>query len=218
MALIPQVKCSRCDRKYSGLRSRCPYCGARRSKKGKRVSEADNSMWKLIIGVVLLVVLIAAVVVLLVTTLSGKRETKPVADDKKDTEITQHDDGTNVLEDEDKDKDKEKENEETGEPTGTDEPGGTDEPQTVVTPAINSIKITYLGYSKEDITMSRTEVLQLDCKVDPSDTGLIPVWESSNEDVFVVLQTGKVTAIGPGTATLTVTVGNATAECIIRVG
>ena len=67
MGLIPQVKCGRCDRTYSGLRSRCPYCGAHRHKKGKRVTDSDNATWKLIIGVLLIVVLIAAVIVILVT-------------------------------------------------------------------------------------------------------------------------------------------------------
>lgn len=68
MGLIPQVKCGRCDRTYSGLRSRCPYCGAHRHKKGKRVSDGDNATWKLIIGILLIVVLIAAVIVILVTS------------------------------------------------------------------------------------------------------------------------------------------------------
>ena len=67
MGLIPQVKCGRCDRSYSGLRSRCPYCGAHRHKKGKRVTDSDNATWKLIIGILLIVVLIAAVIVILVT-------------------------------------------------------------------------------------------------------------------------------------------------------
>ncbi len=72
MGLIPQTKCGRCDRTYSGLRSRCPYCGAHRHKKGKRTTDGDNATWKLIIGVLLIVVLIAAVVVILVTSSNDK--------------------------------------------------------------------------------------------------------------------------------------------------
>ena len=67
MALIPQAKCPRCDRRYSGLRTKCPYCGARRYTKSTRAVSEDNSLWKIIVGIVLLVVLIAAVVVLIVT-------------------------------------------------------------------------------------------------------------------------------------------------------
>ncbi len=80
MGLIPQVKCGRCDRTYSGLRSRCPYCGAHRHKKGKRVTDSDNATWKLIIGVLLIVVLIAAVIVILVT---GSGEADPDDGDEK---------------------------------------------------------------------------------------------------------------------------------------
>ena len=73
MGLIPQVKCGRCDRTYSGLRSRCPYCGAHRHKRGKRTTDGDNATWKLIIGVLLIVILIAAVIVILVTSSNEKR-------------------------------------------------------------------------------------------------------------------------------------------------
>ncbi len=27
MSVIPKITCRRCGREYSGLRSRCPYCG-----------------------------------------------------------------------------------------------------------------------------------------------------------------------------------------------
>ena len=72
MGLIPQAKCSRCDRIYSGLRTRCPYCGARRRKKGKRTEDTDTAPWKMIIGGLLMLVLIAAVIVLLVNTFSAE--------------------------------------------------------------------------------------------------------------------------------------------------
>ena len=35
MALFKEVKCGRCDRRYSALRSRCPHCGARKNRDGK---------------------------------------------------------------------------------------------------------------------------------------------------------------------------------------
>ena len=65
MGIVSEVKCHRCDRRYSGFRSRCPYCGARRSRRGKRASESGNSKAKLMIGVLLLIVLIVAVIILL---------------------------------------------------------------------------------------------------------------------------------------------------------
>lgn len=93
MGLIPQVKCGRCDRSYSGLRSRCPYCGAHRNKKGKRVSDGDNATWKLVIGILLIVVLIAAVVVILVTSLGQKDQNNPTGDDGPNIN---HGDGVNT--------------------------------------------------------------------------------------------------------------------------
>ncbi len=65
MGIVSEGKCHRCDRRYSGFRSRCPYCGARRSKRGKRASDSGNSKAKLIIGVLLLIVLIVAVIILI---------------------------------------------------------------------------------------------------------------------------------------------------------
>ena len=95
MGLIPQVKCGRCDRTYSGLRSRCPYCGAHRHKKGKRVSDGDNATWKLIIGILLIVVLIAAVIVILVTSPKGDDEggSKSTGDDNNPGYVPGNDPG-----------------------------------------------------------------------------------------------------------------------------
>lgn len=202
MGLIPQAKCSRCDRRYSGLRGRCPYCGARRSKKGKRVSNADNSLWKLVIGIVLLLVLIAAVVVLLITTLKGGDITKKPDDDS----ITppSANEGVDSLDNEPVD----------NEPDEIDEPV---EPDPV--PTVQSIDITYFGDPRTDITMKPAEVLPLWYTTVPAEVDEPAVWESSDENVFVVLQDGKVTAIGQSgdEAVLKVTIGDVSAECIIRI-
>ena len=37
MSVIPKITCRRCGREYSGLRSRCPYCGTGRSKSAERI-------------------------------------------------------------------------------------------------------------------------------------------------------------------------------------
>ena len=74
MGIISDVKCGRCDRRYSGLRSRCPYCGARRGKRGKHADDSDNSKAKILIGSLLILVLIVAVVVLIITSAKGRSE------------------------------------------------------------------------------------------------------------------------------------------------
>ena len=41
MGLIPTVTCRRCRREYSALRSRCPYCGTRKTKTASRPAGED---------------------------------------------------------------------------------------------------------------------------------------------------------------------------------
>jgi len=68
--LIPKVKCGRCDRSYSGLKLRCPYCGAGRSRGGKRSSDADDANARMMMKVLLVLVLAIAVVSMAVLDLS----------------------------------------------------------------------------------------------------------------------------------------------------
>ena len=73
MGLFSDVKCGRCDRRYSGLRARCPYCGARRGKRGKHARDKDNSTGRVVIGLILVVVLIVAVVAVIATNMTGQQ-------------------------------------------------------------------------------------------------------------------------------------------------
>ena len=68
MAIVNEIKCARCDRKYSGVRSRCPYCGARRIGRGKYSEESDNAKGKMIISVLILAVFAVAAGILLFST------------------------------------------------------------------------------------------------------------------------------------------------------
>ena len=43
MSVIPKITCRRCGREYSGLRSRCPYCGTGRSKSAERIPLRTSS-------------------------------------------------------------------------------------------------------------------------------------------------------------------------------
>lgn len=58
---------------------------------------------------------------------------------------------------------------------------------------------------------------QLTAKPEPADTTDTVQWSSGNTDVAKVDSTGKVTAVGTGTATITAKVGNHTAECTVDV-
>lgn len=200
MGFVPQVKCSRCDRRYSGLRTRCPYCGARRSRKGKRAAQADNSVWKLVIGIVLMVVLIAAVVILLITT--DKGESSPPKEEKTPPAANE---GVASL-------DNDPLPPKPVEPTEPDK-----EPE----PKVQQITITWCGDARDDITMKPLEDLELGYSTVPADVEEEAIWETSDEEVFVVTpKSGKVTAVGESgdVATLTVSIGDVSAECIIRIG
>ena len=62
------------------------------------------------------------------------------------------------------------------------------------------------------------ETVQLEATVLPEDTTDKTLeWKSPNEDVAIVDEAGLVTAIGEGTATITVTCGDVSAQCEITV-
>lgn len=71
------------------------------------------------------------------------------------------------------------------------------------------------------ITLSKTEiefdkvgaVVLLNATLEPADTTDEVIWASSDEKVVVVTSDGKVEAIGPGQASITVTCGQIVAEC-----
>ena len=216
MSLKNGVKCGRCDRRYSVLRSKCPYCGARRSKAGKRVGNANNSTWKLVVGLLILLVLIVAVVVLLVTTLSAaKEDTPPVIDNGPQLPIG---DGVENIDDPD-------------DPPAPVEPitpeDTTPDEGNQVGQAITSVIMKCFGSelskSKDpganyDISMGVGDVLNISYETTPALEDLDVKWESADQSVVMVLQSGQVTAVGRGTTKVTLTVNGAMATCIIRVG
>ncbi len=236
MALIPQTKCSNCDKLFSGLRSRCPFCGARRHKRGKRAVDSDNATWKIVIGVLLVVVLIAAVVVLLVTVNNE--------DDEGDDGISQSgtpggiidpNDITVVPGDDTGNDDGSGDNGNTDGEVGG-EPGGDDtqnEPEE--TPA-KSAKLTRNDGSeflfedsstkeRYDMTLKTNDDQVCVLRVTPEDATSIPTWSSSNTEIFDVVpsasdetgRTATITALKAGKAYLTVTIDDVVVECIVRV-
>ena len=72
MALFKEVKCGRCDRRYSALRSRCPHCGARKNRDGKASTVESGTRWQVIVGAVVLLAIIAAAIILITTSLKNK--------------------------------------------------------------------------------------------------------------------------------------------------
>ncbi len=234
MALIPQAKCSRCDRKYSGLRTKCPYCGARRYIKSNRAVPNDNSMWKVIVGILLLVVLIVAVIVLIAT--SGNTDSKQPDDSKpsegQETKVDVQDaDPTKQQSGEPDDSGSNPlipgepstpDNPSTEEPTKPEEPVETPQvkPQSVV--IVNASSGKRAGVYNKDLDMyefslNRGDKFALDYKVTPDGVTDTAVWETSNESVVSVLQSGEVTAVSAGRAYITVTIGGVSNQILVRV-
>ena len=211
MGIISEVKCARCDRKYSGVRSRCPYCGARRIGRGKFSEEGDNSKGKMLIGVLIMSVLVVATGVLLFTT--------PAQGDGDNTNINATQ--TPSIPDEEA-------NSKTT--TSIDVPPSA--PPTISTPTspalppepeIRTVEIRYSGNLRTEFTVRIDEKVPLTVWYDPPGAEGEILWSTSNRSFFDVVATdlegrrATVTGVGVGTGTLTVSVGGVTAECTVRV-
>ena len=219
MSIISEVKCARCDRKYSGVRSRCPYCGARRIGSGKYSEEGDNSKGKMIIGVLIMAVLVVAAGILLFTApRNDDIEEPPVTNSETISSPDIPDDtGTSGL---------------PGLGPIVTPPSESASPETETpspTPVtVQSVDITYSNGHIEDFTEPVGKQIPLKVRIEPAGIELEDeiVWTSSNTSVFEVVPSpdgtaATVTIIGSGSArsaTLTVSVAGKSAECIVRVG
>ena len=225
MSIISEVKCARCDRNYSGVRSRCPYCGARRIGSGKFSGEGDNTKGKMIIGVLIMAVLVVAAGVLLFTVQpkEDEKEQGQVISSHESTKGPSELDNTPVSG--------------TGpsyEPSDGPNADVSDSPLPSQSVKIKSIEITYQNVVKTDFTGYITEEVPLKVRIEPPGAEFSEeiVWTSSNTGVFDVVPTStdkttaKVIIIGAAktsggdllnSATLTVSIGEYKAECTVRV-
>ena len=211
MSIISEVKCARCDRKYSGVRSRCPYCGARRIGRGKFSEEEDNSKGKMLIGVLIMAVLVVAAGVLLFTT-PAQGDVDPGGDiQQTSTPSSLPDEDSNVSV--------------TASPTSippSTSPSPSLSPDPPPPPEVREVTIRYSGALRTEFTARVGERVPLSVRIDPLGIEADITWASSNRNVFEVVPNidgtqAMVTAIAIGTETLTVTVGGVTAECTVRV-
>ena len=205
MAIVNEIKCARCDRKYSGVRSRCPYCGARRIGRGKYSEDSDNAKGKMLISVLILAVFTVAAGVLLFTT-PVDADARDIPDDPA---ISTPDDDIDSVQ--------------GIHPEPSPEPVVTPEPEPIAPLEITSVTITYSGNPRDNFTAKIGEMVPLRVRVEPPGVDFRAEWSSSNEDVFQVVavdvrhEGAEVTGIGEGTGTLTVTVGDIEVTCIVYV-
>lgn len=81
------------------------------------------------------------------------------------------------------------------------------------------VPLDKLTLSQTEATLAVGETLSLAAERQPADaTDTAIVWQSSDPAIAAVDQNGTVTAVAPGTATITASCGEITAECGIHVG
>ena len=213
MAIVNEIKCARCDRKYSGVRSRCPYCGARRIGRGKYSEDSDNAKGKMMISVLIMAVFVVAAGILLFTTPNGAEAQDP--GDDISLSSSPEDDVDQLL---------------GVHPDPSPEPSPTPSPEPIITtPLIELIEILYSGSRLRDdeFTMHVGDApIPLNIRIDPPVPidGLRIEWTSEDPEVFdVVVSPGSggtgayVHAIGVGTRDLTVTIDDVSATVKVRV-
>ena len=209
MAIVNEIKCARCDRKYSGVRSRCPYCGARRIGRGKYSEDSDNAKGKMLLSVIIMAVFTVAAGVLLFTT--DVDAGNPIPEDTPDPSSLEDDINTLF-------------------PIETPTPTPPPEPSPVAPPAVQSIEIWVAprSHKVEDFTLSRVgDTIDLTAIVDPvSMQDSVDIeWEvrklnEEHPDVFEFAHVPggiRILALASGSAKLVVTAGDKSAETFVRV-
>ena len=197
MSLFGEVKCRRCDRRYSALRRRCPYCGARKNRGTKKSPSASNAQWQMIAGAALLLVIIVAVIVLIVMSIRGGKDEGP------DTSPTAPSSSSTITE-----------NVASPSTSPTDllqSPSPSQSPDIVDT--VRSITL-----NRDDFTLSYIgETWQMEATLTPSTSAAKVTWSIEDTNVAIVSEDGVVTAVDRGDTILTASAGGATATCIVRV-
>ena len=157
------------------------------------------------IGGLLLLVLLVATIVLIVSSLPSKQNPDAQTSSPDPSAGISDDDGLSTV---------------TSDPLPSGTPSiAPPSPTGPVVPAIESVVITYAGEDKDEFTTVLDEAVQLSYRTVPANLGenLVVLWETSDENVFVVMQTGEVKPTGVGMATLKLTVGGKVSECIVHV-
>lgn len=219
MGLIPTVTCRRCRREYSAIRSKCPYCGARKGTTARRPApettvreEEDpypenrrsgqaprrrpergtsaNARAQMVIGLVILAAIIAGVIALISLNIE---EEMPAPSPPPSSSIV---------------------------PT-TPTPDVTETPTPEPAAEVTSITFTTGGAALpfgDQFTMSGAgSTIQLGATVYPMNPSAEIEWASDDESIITVDSTGLVTATGIGWANITATCGGYTATCKVWV-
>ena len=199
MALFKDVKCGRCDKHYSSIHSKCPYCGARKNRDGKIGPGENSTRWQVIVGLVVLILIIIAVVVLLAKSLEN-RDPEPANTAKPPVSASPSNGVSTVTANP---------SASPAAPTHTPDPT----PEPTPAPVVNSIVL-----NREDFTLSNPgDTFQMVATVSPAQVQVDIIWISEDPDVATVDENGLVTAVNHGNTKVSATAGGVTKECIVRV-
>lgn len=200
MSVIPKITCRRCGREYSGLRSRCPYCGTGRSKSAERIplrtsSEnagtpaaehaAVNTKWQMLFGGILLLAVVAAVIVLITVSLNASQNTPSAAEPTPPATVS------------------------SAAPVAT--------PTPTPTPSVTSITITFLGSKRTEFAAKVGDEVPLSTTIYPAGGNQTVTWSSKDESIATVSDKGVVTGVGKGTTTITAECGGVKADCTVYI-
>ena len=204
MALFKEVKCGRCDRRYSALRNKCPHCGAYKNRDGKNPSAGTNTRWQVIVGAIVLLAIIAAAIILITVSLKD-RAPEPAPSAKPSS--TAASPGVTSMEGTDPTPSALPGADETPAPTPPPTPTPTPEP------VVNAITL-----SRSDFTLFTVgEQYTITATISPAGSKATIVWISEDPDVATVDENGTVTAVDRGDVVVSATAGGVTAECWVRV-
>ena len=202
MSVIPKITCRRCGREYSGLRSRCPYCGTSRSRSAERIplrtsSEnagtpaaehaAVNTKWQMLFGGILLIAVVAAVIVLITVSLNAGKNASASAQPTPPATVSSA------------------------------APVTTPTPTPTPTPSVTSITITFLGSKRTEFAAKVGDEVPLSTTIYPTGGDQTITWSSKDESIATVSDKGVVTGVGKGTTTITAECGGVKADCTVYI-
>lgn len=220
MSLVSEIKCVKCDRMYSGLRSKCPYCSTRRIDFGKYSEGGNNYRGKVLIAVLIMSVFVVATGVLLFT---AEVEEVPDEDEYISNGYAEEngngflDDGLLSLP---------AVHEVTPQEDDEEDPYDDGFEHEIVARDV-SVRFNnnplILGPEGREFSMRVGESITLTVRIEPLGVEDEIIWLSSDRAIFEVTPTNPehtevtVRAVGRGTARLNVTVGEVTETVIVRV-
>jgi len=218
MSLIPRVKCSRCEQSYSGLKYKCPFCGAGRGRSGKRASDTADAAARRMITLILL----AALVITLISVIA----IPDLSDDPTPgTSTTPNDPGTEEVQ---------------GLPgeigDGDGEDGGDPAmPQTPIPPPVPTpepVVVTSLDINWQfrvgntlDVSIAIGDTLDIWSEVFPRDAEVEVRWNSSDNTIVLIhvdadsagFRDARIEGRSVGHATVTATAEGHSVDLIVRV-